>query len=124
MLGKFQALLRHIYIIRRNNMTKLYIGNLSFQTTESELRDAFAKYTSITSVKLITDRDSGESRGFAFIEFGDSQEGSAAMNEMDGYSLGGKSLKVNEARPQAPRSSGGYGSGSSYRDEGRRNSRY
>jgi cold-inducible RNA-binding protein len=88
-------------------MKKLYIGNLSYKTSEDALREAFAKYASVTSVKVVTDKFSGESRGFGFIELSDAAEASSAISEMDGFSLGGKNLRVNEARPQTQGSGGG-----------------
>ena len=91
-------------------MKKLYIGNLSYQTTESGLKRAFEQYGSVTSVRIISDKFSGESRGFGFAEFADDQEAEKAISEMNGMSLDGKSLKVNEARPQTD-SRGGSGSG-------------
>ena len=92
-------------------MKKLYVGNISYNTTEEELRAAFEKYQSIQSVKLITDKFSGESRGFGFIELGDDEEAQRAIQEMDGAELGGKNLKVNEARPQTSTGGGGSRSG-------------
>ncbi len=97
-------------------MKKLYVGNISFSTSETELKEAFGSYTSIVSLKLITDRETGQSRGFAFIEMQDSAEAERAISEMDGKSLSGKSLRVNEARPQGERgsSSGRSSYGSRY----------
>ena len=108
-------------------MKKLYIGNLSYSATESDLREAFAKYQSVGSIKVITDRDTGESRGFGFVEMNDADEASTAISEMDGSSLKGSTLRVNEARPQA--SGGGARNGGFNRSAGRdsgfgRSSRY
>ena len=87
-------------------MKKLYIGNLSSDSTENDLRTVFAKYASVASVAVVTDKFSGESRGFAFVEMGD-EEAAAAIRDLDGSSLKGKNLKVNEARPRATESGGG-----------------
>jgi cold-inducible RNA-binding protein len=94
---------------------KLFIGNLSYDTTESALRSAFQNY-SVTSVKIVSDRETGRSRGFGFIEFSDDEQGRAAMSEMNGYELDGFQLKVNEAKPQEERSGGrSFGGGGSSR---------
>lgn len=89
-------------------MKKLYVGNLSYSTTDSGLSAAFDKYESLASAKVITDKFSGQSRGFGFVEIEDDDEASRAISEMDGSSVDGKFLKVNEARPME-RSSGGSG---------------
>ena len=99
------------YLFKRLFMKKLYIGNLSYSTSENALAELFSKYDPEVSVKLIKDKFTGESRGFAFAEFKNDQAADQAMNETNGSSLDGKSLKVNEARPQEPRS-GGFGGGS------------
>jgi cold-inducible RNA-binding protein len=104
-------------------MKKLYIGNVSYDTTEEALHAAFAKYSSLVSVKLIKDKYSGQSRGFAFAELGDAQEASQAIQEMDGYSLDGKSLRVSEARPQT-NDGGGRRSSSDGRSSSGWDSRY
>lgn len=110
-------------------MTKLFIGKLSFSTTESSLRDLFAEYEPLASVKIITDKLSGESRGFGFIEIDNSTSANAAIKALDGTTLDGKNIVVNEARPQSdgPRN---YGGRSNYRGSNRNsygsagNSRY
>lgn len=76
------------------------MGNISYRTSEEALRDAFAAYSSVASVKIITDKFSGESRGFGFVEFNDDAEAMQAIEDLDGYELDGKNLKINEARPQ------------------------
>lgn len=92
--------------------TKLYIGNLSFSTTEASLGDFFAQIGSVASVKLITDRDTGRSRGFGFVEMSSSEEADKAISELNGKELDGRAISVSEARPQAPRSGGGgFGGG-------------
>mgnify|MGYP003573822930 CR=1 FL=1 len=83
---------------------KLYVGNLSFQSTEDELRDLFSQYGEVQSVRVISDRDTGRSRGFAFVEM---EDGGKAIQALDGYELGGRNLKVNEARERPDRSGGG-----------------
>ena len=79
---------------------KLYVGNLSYSTTEDDLRDAFAPYGQPDSVKIIMDRDSGRSKGFGFVEFADDQQARAAMAALNGKDFGGRALTVNEARPR------------------------
>lgn len=79
---------------------KLYVGNLSYNTTEDELRDLFAAYGQPDSVKIITDRDSGRSKGFGFVEFANDQEAKTAMSALNGKDVGGRALTVNEARPR------------------------
>jgi len=80
---------------------KLYVGNLPFSATEEALRELFAKHGSVESVNLITDRDTGQPRGFGFVEMGDG--GQEAMNALNGYEMEGRSLKVNEARKREDR---------------------
>ena len=79
---------------------KLYVGNLSFQTQEADLREQFAQYGEVTSANLITDRDTGRSRGFAFVEMSTDEEAQAAQQALDGHELDGRQLKVNEAKPR------------------------
>lgn len=79
---------------------KLYVGNLSFQTHEDELREHFTPHGEVVSVSLITDRDTGRSRGFAFVEMGSDEEARRAQNALDGQELDGRQLKVNEAKPR------------------------
>ena len=87
----------------------IYVGNLSREVTEDELRKAFEAFGQVTSVNIIKDRYSGESRGFGFVEMATKSEAQAAINGLNGTSLGDRSLNVNEARP---RSEGGRGGGS------------
>jgi cold-inducible RNA-binding protein len=82
------------------NVMKLYVGNLSFSTTEHELRDLFAAHGTVTDLHVVTDRMSGQSRGFAFVTMGNRSEGQAAINALEGHSLDGRNLTVNEARPK------------------------
>jgi len=96
---------------------KLYVGNLSYHTTENGLQAAFEKYPSVTSVKIINDKFSGQSRGFGFVELSDDEEAARAINEMNGSTLDGKALKVNEARPQV--GGGGNSRGGGWGDRSR-----
>lgn len=79
---------------------KIYVGNLSFNTSETELNDLFAQFGEVGSTKIITDRHSGRSRGFAFVEMPNRNEGQSAINELDGSEVRGRNLKVSEARPK------------------------
>jgi RNA recognition motif-containing protein len=88
---------------------KLYVGNLPFSITEDELRTAFERHGSVSSVNVIMDRDTGRPRGFAFVEMDDASEADAAMRALDESDLGGRTLRVNEAQD---RRSGGGGRGS------------
>jgi RNA recognition motif-containing protein len=94
--------------------TKLYVGNLSFRTTGDELRDAFAAVGTVESASVIEDRDTGRSRGFAFVEMATAEEAAAAIEQFNGKEFGGRNLTVNEAKPRAERGGrgGGYGGGS------------
>lgn len=89
--------------------TKLYVGNLSFSTTEASLGDFFGQAGQVSSVKLITDRDTGRSRGFAFVEMSSGEEAEKAIQDLNGKDLDGRAITVSEARPQAPRTGGGGG---------------
>lgn len=88
---------------------KLYVGNLPYSATEQSLRDAFAPSGTVDSVSVITDRDTGQSKGFAFIEMSTDQEAQAATQAMNGKMLDGRQIKVNEAKPKESRSGGGGG---------------
>ena len=90
---------------------KLYVGNLSFRTTETDLRQEFEKYGTVDSVDVITDRESGRPKGFAFLEMNDRDEANAAINELNGATLDDRTIVVNEARPKEQRSGGGGGGG-------------
>ncbi len=91
---------------------KLYVGNLPFTTTEDELRTAFERHGTVASVNVITDRETGRARGFAFVEMEDASAADEAMRALDGSDLGGRSLRVNEA--QDKRGGGGYRGGGRY----------
>lgn len=86
---------------------KLYVGNLPFSATEEALSTKFSEYGKVESVKLITDRDTGQSKGFGFIEMGSDAEANAAIAGLNGFDFDGRALKVNEAKPQAKKSGGG-----------------
>ncbi|MCX7617807.1 RNA-binding protein [Tepidiforma sp.] len=93
---------------------KLYIGNLSYETTDSDLQAAFAAHGEVRSAQVVTDRETGRSRGFGFVEMDDRGQAEAAISALNGSQLRGRTLIVNEARPREdrPRSGGGYGGGS------------
>jgi cold-inducible RNA-binding protein len=86
---------------------KLYVGNLSFQTTENDLEDLFSQYGTVSEVALMMDRTTGRSRGFAFVTMGSTAEGQAAISALDGQDLAGRNLTINEARPREERGGGG-----------------
>ena len=86
---------------------KLFVGGLSWDTTDDGLRQAFASYGEITEAKVITDRATGRSRGFGFVTFAQDEDAKTAMTKMDGTSLDGKTIKVNEAQEKSPRPGGG-----------------
>ncbi|MET0101651.1 MAG: RNA-binding protein [Sedimenticola sp.] len=81
----------------------IYVGNLSYRMTDDELRDAFAEFGSVDSAKIIMDRDTGRSKGFGFVEMPNQSEGEAAIKALNDAELGGRSLRVNEARPREDR---------------------
>ena len=93
---------------------KLYVGNLPFSATEAEIRAAFESHGSVESVNVITDRETGRPRGFAFVEMEDASAADAAMRALDGSEFGGRSLKVNESKERQRSGGGGYGRGSRY----------
>ena len=95
-------------------MKNIFVGNLSFGTTEDSIRSLFESYGSVDRVNIVTDRDTGQARGFAFVEMSVDSEGVAAINDLNGRDLDGRTLNVNEARPKAERGSGGGG----YRSNG------
>jgi len=90
---------------------KIYVGNLPFTTGEDELRELFAPYGNPSSATVVTDRMSGRSRGFGFVEMDDPEQAKAAIAALNGREIGGRALTVNEARPQGERSGGGGGRG-------------
>jgi RNA recognition motif-containing protein len=94
----------------------IYVGNLSFDTQENELRDLFATYGAVESAKIISDQFTGRSRGFGFIEMTDRQAGMTAIQELDSKEVGGRRLKVNEAKPKGNTGGGGGGGGGGRRE--------
>lgn len=97
--------------------TKLFVGSLSYQATEDELRDAFAAVGQVVSAKIINDRETGRSKGFGFVEMATEEEAQAAVKELNGKEIAGRAVVVNEARPQENRerrSFGGDRGGNSY----------
>jgi RNA recognition motif-containing protein len=86
--------------------SKIYVGGLPYSTSEQELSDLFAQHGAVQSAKVITDKYTGQSRGFGFVEMGSDAEAKAAIEALNGTELGGRSLTVNEAKPQAPRTGG------------------
>ncbi len=89
----------------------IFVGNLSFDTRDDGLREAFAAHGAVDSAQVVMDRETGRSRGFGFVEMPDSGEANAAISALNGADLGGRPLTVNEARPRAPRTGGGGGGG-------------
>jgi RNA recognition motif-containing protein len=87
---------------------RLYVGNISFATSEAELEEAFGQYGTVVSVNVITDRETGRPRGFAFVEMGSDAEAQAAIEGLNDQELGGRTLRVNVARPRENRGGGGY----------------
>lgn len=86
---------------------KLYVGNLSYSTNDDTLSEAFARCGTVTSARVITDRDTGRSKGFGFVEMSTDDEASKAIETLNGQPIDGRNVSVSEARPQAPRSGGG-----------------
>lgn len=91
---------------------KLYVGGLAYSVTEKELEELFATEGAVTSVAIIKDRDSGQSKGFGFVEMGDIKEGQNAIKNLNGKEVSGRAIMVNQARPQEDRRTGGGGGGS------------
>src|SRR5437762_12434130 len=87
--------------------TKLYVGNLAFQTTSQELQELFAQAGTVESASVVEDSDTGRSRGFAFVEMSTKEEAAAAIEQLNGKEVGGRALKVNEAKPRENRGGGG-----------------
>jgi cold-inducible RNA-binding protein len=94
--------------------TKIYVGNLSFNTSSQDLIELFSASGSVESANIIEDRDTGRSRGFGFVEMASSSEAEAAIAALNGKEVDGRELKVNEAKPQAPRNGGGGGGRGGY----------
>jgi RNA recognition motif-containing protein len=100
----------------------IFVGNLSFNTAEDELRQAFEAYGQVDRVSIMTDRDTGRSRGFGFVEMSSNEDGEKAITALNGSQIGGRTINVNEARPKTDRGSGGGGGGGG-RDRGDRGGR-
>jgi RNA recognition motif-containing protein len=103
---------------------KLYVGNLAYSIRDEDLQQSFAQFGTVTSAKVMMDRDTGRSKGFGFVEMGSDAEAQAAINGMNGQAIGGRAVVVNEARPREERPGGfrgGYGGGGGGgRDRGER----
>jgi RNA recognition motif-containing protein len=95
-------------------LKNIYVGNISFQTSEQDLDAAFSAYGQVDRVQIVKDRDTGQSRGFAFVEMSNNAEADKAMESLNGADLGGRTLTVNEARPREPRPGGGGGGGNRF----------
>jgi RNA recognition motif-containing protein len=93
---------------------KIYVGNLPFSSSEADIRDLFAEHGQVNEVAIITDRDTGQPRGFGFVEMPSDSEASNAISKLNGFDLGGRQLNVNEAKPRESRSGGGGGGGGGY----------
>jgi cold-inducible RNA-binding protein len=92
-------------------MKNIYVGNLSFDASEDQVRSLFEAYGAVDKVSIVTDRDTGQPRGFAFVEMPDDDAATKAMEALNGTSLGGRNLNINEARPKTDRPRGGGGGG-------------
>jgi RNA recognition motif-containing protein len=94
--------------------TKLYVGNLPYQTTESDLQALFEGSGQVASINVVRDRATGQARGFAFVEMSDTEGAQKAIKDLDRHEYGGRNLTVNEAKPMAPRGAGGNGGGGGF----------
>jgi RNA recognition motif-containing protein len=101
----------------------IFVGNLSFNTNEDELRQIFEGYGQVDRVSILTDRDTGRSRGFGFVEMASDEDGEKAITALNGSQIGGRTINVNEARPKAERGGGGGFGGGGGRDRGDRGGR-
>ncbi len=91
--------------------TKLYVGNLPYSATDESLAHAFSEYGTVNSARIVMDRDSGRSKGFAFVEMSTSEEAANSIDKLNGAQFDGRAINVSEAKPQAPRTGGGGGRG-------------
>src|SRR6201997_1989839 len=103
-------------------LKNIFVGNLNFNTSEDDLRQLFEAYGQVDRVAIMTDRDTGRSRGFGFVEMSSNEDGEKAIAALNGSQVGGRTLNVNEARPKPERSGGGGGRGG--RERGERGSRW
>jgi len=94
---------------RKPNLKNIFVGNLSFGATEDSVRSLFEQYGTVDCVSIVTDRDTGQAKGFGFVEMSGDAEGLRAIDSLSGHELNGRALTVNEARPKADRGSGGGG---------------
>lgn len=115
--GSTASSLRRFLAVRgkRGSVKNIFVGNLSFNTSEDELRQLFQTYGQVDRVSILTDRETGRSRGFAFVEMSNAEEGEKAIAGLNGSQLSGRTINVNEARPKGERAGAGGG-----RDRGRR----
>ena len=104
-------------------MKNIFVGNLNFNTSEDELRQIFEPFGAVDRVSIMTDRDTGRSRGFGFVEMTNNEDGEKAINALNGSQVGGRTLNVNEARPKMERAGGGGGRERGGRDRGDRGGR-
>jgi cold-inducible RNA-binding protein len=104
--------------MQRQGVKNIFVGNLSFNTSEDELRQLFEPYGQVDRVSILTDRETGRSRGFGFVEMSSDEEGEKAIASLNGSQVGGRTLNINEARPKSDRGGGGGG-----RDRGERGGR-
>jgi|GEM_PF-357884 cold-inducible RNA-binding protein len=97
--------------VKKDRMKNIYVGNLDFNVSEDELRQAFAAYGQVENVTVLKDRDTGQPRGFGFVEMANDEEAEKAISAMNGYQLGSRALNVNEARPKTSGGGGGFSRG-------------
>jgi len=95
------------HFFKKEFIMNIYVGNISYDVTDSQLRESFEEFGSVDTVNIITDRDTGRPKGFAFVEMNDDNEARAAIDKLNGMELEGRTLSVNEAKPRAPRPAGG-----------------
>src|ERR1700753_2939227 len=100
-------------------MTNIFVGNLSYQTTQEDLQQAFSQYGGVERVNIVTDRDTGQARGFAFVEMTEKRDAETAISQLNGAELNGRALNVNEARPKPKSSAFGGNRRSGGRNSGR-----
>lgn len=101
-------------VCRVSFVTNIYVGNLAFTAGDDDLRSAFEQFGEVTSVNIIMDRETGRSRGFAFVEMADGENAKEAIENLNGAAIAGRNVTVNEARPRAPRGGGGGGGRGGY----------